>query len=519
MKRLFLIVLLTTQLFSQPIPITSNITAYWKFDESFPTNFTVLPIYADATGRGNTLTVFPDQRAQPSALPFRLGANATGGQTLDGSMAGCGKWNRAWTSGELTALAGGEMWPFSTTTSLQDAKAFYLLNEASNSATYADATGRGNTLTRSGITTQVTGPGGSGHGTKFTSGAYLEANPPTSDLQSGNFTFSVGCWVNLNTKPSGGQSVMWGQVTLSGTPHTGEVIYYQGTTDNFNIDLGNDVNLFANGVLPISGTTPATGTWYFVGSTFNATSSIMAGTVNNGTAATFARNIQPGAVPAKINNGAQFSAIFQYNNTLAPGWDAAVVSSAQGATSNDVTFGNNSRTVWFWFKATNTTPVQTLAGFYDQATTNIDWLVQLAGGQLFFLIGNAAGSFQDCSVAFSDTSTFHLIVAWFDAGFQTLSLNLDNGASSCSHVLSSLTPATTTYPLYIGSNKNSGVAAGAAQQFPGIIDEMGIADGTPSTSDLNILWNGGEGWTFPVSGTSGAAMRGSSVLRGNAVIR
>jgi len=517
MKTLFLLACLP--LFSQ---ITSNVTAYWKYDESAPASFAVLNTYADSTGRGHTLTVNPDQRAVPSTLPFRLGANSGGvSQNLDGSLANCGKWNRAFTPTELTALAGGEKWPFSTTTSLQDAVAYFLLNEASNSATYADATGRGNTLTRSGTTTQVTGPLGVGNGTQLTPGVFLEANPPTADLQSGNFTFSVGCWVNLNTKPSGGQSIIWGQITLSGTPRTGEILYYQGTSDNFNIDLGNDNGLTANGVLPIGvGTAPATGTWFLIASQFNATTSIMSASVDNGTTFTFARNVQPGAVAAKIANGAQFvAAPGPYANNGVAAWDVQPVSSVQAPNSSDLTFGNNSKTAWFWFKSQNTSPTQSIEGFYDQNNTHIDWLVQLAGGNLFFLMGNNAGSFQDCSVPFTDTASFHLVVVWFDQPAQTLHLNLDHGAASCSHVLSGLTPAASSLPFWVGSNKHSGQPSGAAQQCLCIIDESGIANGAATSTDLDTLWNGGAGITFSVLPVGRTAVRGLVKARGSVPIR
>ena len=171
--------------------ILSHITAYWKFDEPTPNTFSVPGTYADASGRGHMLTVNPTNIAPAASTgPFRIGANSSGGQTVNGSLAQWGKWNRILTTGEKAALAAGQTWPFSSTPSLQSGcVAYYLLNEASNSTNYADATGRGNTLTRNGTTTQVTGPGGSGNATSI-NGAYLERNPPTADLKSGNYNFT-----------------------------------------------------------------------------------------------------------------------------------------------------------------------------------------------------------------------------------------------------------------------------------------------------------------------------------------
>lgn len=482
--------------------LINNIVAYWNFDETEPTDFTVENYYLDNTGRGNDLIVQPDQRVQPSTVDFVLGANnSTNSQLLDGSMAQWGKWNRLLTSGEKTALLGGETWPFPATPSLRDAVAYYLLDEASNSATYADATGRGNTLTRSGSITQVTGPGGSGHAAEFVSGGRLILTPVTADLQVGNSPFTVFGWFNMNTKPSGvNESIFWGQIDLASSPHkTGFVAYYQGTSDTVNGDLGDGVDLFANGVLEIAGSSPTVSTWYPVLYEFDPVSSALSGSFNGGSVAVFDRNVFPGVVTGIIGNAAQFSVPPLYAGA-GSGWDAQPVVRAAAANDADVSFGDNAKTGWFWFKASDTSATQSLAGFYNFANNDIDWLVQLAGNTLYFLMGNSAGTFQFCDVPFTDTSSFHLIVFWYDKTANTIHLDLDHGASVASLALSTFTPAASSMELFVGSNQDGTPGAGIAganQQYLGAIDEMGIANGIPLSTDLDTLWNGGAGWTYP----------------------
>ena len=83
------------------------------------------------------------------------------------SLKGWGKWDRLLTSAEKTALNNKEYWPFSTTTTLQDVQAYYLLTESGGSSTYSDSTSGANHLTATGTTVQVTGPTGSDYGTRL----------------------------------------------------------------------------------------------------------------------------------------------------------------------------------------------------------------------------------------------------------------------------------------------------------------------------------------------------------------
>lgn len=516
--------------FSLKAQILSNVRAYWKFDEPAPNNFSIPTSYADASGRGHTLTVNPNQKALPYSQPFRIGANASGAQTVTGSLAQWGKWNRLLTAGEKAAIAAGQTWPFSSTPSLQvGCVAYYLLNEASNAATYADATGRGNTLTRTGATTQVTGPGGTGHATSMAGATFLERNPPTVDLQSGNYNFTVVGWYNLAAKSNCPtcQQIFWGQVNIVTNPATtGAAVYYEGEGDSINSDLGNGVDLFANAaiVIPATQSSPTIGTWYQVLSEFNVTTSVMTDTINNTITATYPRNIQPPAVPAKINNGAHFVPNAVFVNGVSSGWDNSTtgpITRATAPSSPDLSFGNNAKTVWFWFKSDNTTTTQSVAGFYDFATNDIDWLVQIASGSAIFLIGNSAGTFDFCEVPFTDTSSFHLLVGWYDKAATTLHLNIDHGSLACSASVG-LTPVASSLPLWIGANVNGSQSpgvSGASQPFLGAIDEMGIANGAATSTDLDTLWNSGAGITVTPSGAANVTMRGVTKARGFAVAK
>ncbi|MFZ2540710.1 MAG: hypothetical protein WAW75_02930 [Gallionella sp.] len=144
------------------VSILDDIRAFWPMGDPFTSSK-----IADRSIYGNSLDTH--LKINQCTLPFRMGANSAidwySDQQVFGSLKGWGKWDRLLTSGEKSALAGGEYWPFSTTTTLQNAKVYYLLDEAGGSGTYTDATGRGNDLTSDGnfpTTRDTTGPNGAG---------------------------------------------------------------------------------------------------------------------------------------------------------------------------------------------------------------------------------------------------------------------------------------------------------------------------------------------------------------------
>jgi hypothetical protein len=126
-------IMLSMQGLSTKMNILDRAVAFWRLGDALSAN------RRDSTGRGNDLIC--DLVPAPSAVSFTMAGNAAGWQILAGRLAKWGKWNRLLTSTEKSALAGGEAWPFSTTTSLRDAKVYYLLDEVSGATTFVDATG------------------------------------------------------------------------------------------------------------------------------------------------------------------------------------------------------------------------------------------------------------------------------------------------------------------------------------------------------------------------------------------
>lgn len=474
--------------------LTSNAKAFWPFGDAHDA-----AVLTDSTGRGNNLE--PYIRISPTTCAFRIGRNASygaySGQQVYGSMKGWGRWERILTSGEKAALYGKEYWPFSTTTSLQDVKAYYLLDEAGGSSSYSDATGRGNTLTASGTTTQVTGPaGGADKATNLTTLVYLEEATPGADLQSDQATVTVAGWVLLDSKPAGGfmQQCFWCQL-VNNTPDSGFNVYFDPTSDRFALDndAGDGMSL-NRGSLVLSNNfgSPAISTWYFLIAEFDVQNNHITISVNNGTPDVLPHTLQP--IQAAINGhtGSLFEANVEASFPLQrSGWDGSpgtIVgnSYASMAPNADVSIGDNAKTVWGWFQASDTATVQVLAGIDGNYGAATDWVIRLESNTLVFMFGATRTT---VSVAFTDTTNPHLVVAWFDKATGQIHIDLDNSASSAN--ASGASPHTVSQELRVGSNGFGGY------QFRGILWGWGVADGTPSVDDLAYLWNDGSGITLP----------------------
>ncbi len=469
-----------------------TVKAFWPFGDAHDA-----AVIADTTGRGNDL--IPYLRIGPTTCAFRIGRNAgiggLAGQQVYGAMKGWGRWERILTSGEKAALYGKEYWPYSTTTSLQDVKAYYKLDESGGSTTYADATGRGNTLTASGTTTQVTGPAsGADKATNFTTPVYLERATPGADLQSDQATVTVAGWVNLYDKPAGGfmQQCFWCQL-YNNTPDSGFNVYYDPTSDRFALDNdgGDGVSLNKGAfVLANNFGSPALNTWYLLIAEFDVPANEIRISVNNGTPDVLPRFLQP--TRSTIDQGT--GSLFELNpegsfGTRTSGWDADAMGTVIGNSrvsmtpTADVSIGNNAKTVWGWFKASNTTATQTLAGIDGTDSYTTDWVIQLGSNTLTFIFGAQRVT---ASVAFTDTTTSHLVVAWFDKVANRIHIDLDNTTASAS-ATGPANPQTVNFPLRFGSN--------IYYQFRGVLWGWGVADGIPAAGDLDALWNGGTGIT------------------------
>lgn len=470
--------------------ILQNATAYWSFDDS-----DLGTALSDSTGRGNNLVrhMLPG----PSTLTFAIAANETGAQPTTGELAKWGIWNRVLTGAEITALATGIGWPFvGGNASLADAKAYFLLNEASASASYADATGRGNTLIKQGVggTVQVAGPQGTDFATQF-NGANWLARAATADLAPGNTSHTIAGWVKLDALGTT-QQVFWGQ--FDNGSRTGDVVYYHETYGWINWDFGNDTDLFRNAVTMASNFGhPTTATWYFTVCTYDQTASgnVMSQNVNGSTFNTLVNIQQPYRDAAIVSGG--FSGHFQVNpngNSLQlSGWDQVGNAGWAGLAANaDLQIGNNAKTVGFWIKMDDTSTTQTVMGFFDTPTNKIDWVFQVGGNTIAFLLGDSTTHFDAVSVALADTAK-HLVVAWFDKlGDGKIHIDIDHGAHVAS-ATSTHTPASNTLNFMMGAATNSGGTSGFLQQLKGSIDECFIANGVPTQADLDALWNGGNG--------------------------
>lgn len=554
--------------------ILSNIVAFWPFGDAFDS-----PYIVDISGKGNHLT--PYLRLNQCTVEFRIGTRTPDGalgldygliQQVYGSLKGWGKWNRMLSPSEKTALYGKEYWPFSTTTSLQDAQAYYLLDEVGGSTTYTDSKGNNN-LTASGITTQVTGPTGSDYATrlctssdraKFTASVsgtvltvtavtygtiqvgmtlagnavlsstvitsfgtgsggtgtynlnqsqtlssglmigtklkYLAKTNPGVELQSSQIPITIVGWVSLNEKPatdvSQMQQVFWGQLIQSAANNavSGFNVYYDPTADRFcyDQDAGDNATLAQGSYIveTVFGS-PTLNTWYFLIIEYDSANNQATLSVNNGTKHILSNTIQPLQATGKIGFGSQFllnpAGGF---STRTSGWDVAVPngnSHVSCPANPNISIGNNSKTVWGWFKTTTPTADQMLAGFFANGA-NDDWSIQIVNNFIYFIFGN---SDVYASVTMNDTN-WHLVMCWYDKIRERIYIDLDHGAATSSISTTTSTPQVSTNEFRMGAD--SSVINPGNRQFQGILNLWGIANGTPTQADKDTLWNNGNGW-------------------------
>lgn len=488
--------LLMTTILGGISALSISVLAYWRFGEAYDTASII-----DYTGRGNDL--IPYLRINDCTAKFRMGRNcspifgATYPQEAHAALKGWGRWDRILSSAEKTALNGKEYWPFSTTTTLQDAKAYFLLDEAGGSPTYADATGRGNDLTATGTTVQVAGPLGTDYATKLAHGIWLEKTVPGNDLKSHQANYTIAGWVNLTDKanPAGpSQQVFWGQLN-NDIGQSGFNVYFDPDADRFVFDLdgGDGVDLDRGSlVLDTTFGSPSLATWYFVICEYDYTNNLSSISTNNGTKVTLTNILQPLPEAGKIGNASRF-----YANPVGAfspptkGWDAAAGYPVTGNSNvwltpnSDISIGNNAKTVFGWFKAASTTANQTLAGIYAGTNATLDWRVYILSNNIYFTTGGSSSA--SVNIALSDTN-WHLIVCWFDKTANRIYIDLDNG-SLTANATGAPSPHTVSNDFRFGSDKTSS----GLHQFTGLIEGWGIANGTPTAADIASIWNNGNG--------------------------
>jgi hypothetical protein len=482
--------------------LLENATAFWRLGDPLASNR-----FIDALGNGNDL--YPNLRPTPVQLDFRIGSNNAPTQQTFGALSKWGKWNRILTTIEKAALFSGQAWPFDTTQTLRDAVVFFLLDELTGSGTYADATGRGNTLISQGTPTQTTGPlGGTDKATLFAEGDSLWRSI-TVDLQTGNFPWTICGWVNLTAPiPTGPltQQVFWGQWNTNGTT-SGTNIYYDPTAnvETFCVDQGFPDNLGQGPT--ITNTTlidPSPNTWYFILAEYDPVSNTLSHTINNDPAkrVNLGPIQQPVAAPGKIGYGSVFQKNPAFSFGTTTGWDAPPTPDGSChlymPRNNNVSFGNNPFTVWGWFKSALSQPwapnPQTLIGIFNTGNNSLEWAVQLSGNNLWWVLGNGGDQQQwNNQSIIPDDKNWHLFVCWFDTVTRRLKVVIDNGPETFFQLTIPVIPGTMfgSPNLTIGACTRS--IGDMGQQFTGSLNAIGIARGNPTAGDLSTLWNTGKG--------------------------
>jgi hypothetical protein len=465
--------------------IIQNVTAAWKLNDTNGRD------RYDSRGFGSSLSL--KMKPAESTVNFTVGRNAGEFQGVDGAVAHPSIWHRILTATEKTALNGGEFYPFNTTTSLQDYSATWLFDEVTGAGARVSQPA-GNDLTATGSLTRVAGPNGSDWAVLFTGGGtnYLHCTATNAIKTGADHSHTYCCWVNLTSKATGSVQFFMGQ--FDGANAVGVGIYYHQTNDRFNGDWGNGVDLYRNAVAVSTLTTINTSTWYLLLVEHNYETNTLTLTVNNANAGSVEPLQQPKLVAGKIGNASQFqkNPVFSASQS---GWDleGSYVHCYRAANTN-IQIGNRAKTVWGWFKRISATANQTLIGFYDTSGSNLGWLIQWSSGDVYFLLGNSGGAspfFNFTNVALASSNTdWHLLVCWYDKdGDGKIHIDMDHGALSASTTVT-ITPTDSSLEFLMGACHTG---ANFAQQFEGILDGWHIATGVPIQSDLDTIWNNGNG--------------------------
>ena len=486
-------------------------TAFWRFGDPLSSNKLV-----DALGRGNDLTPF--LRPAPVTLDFRMGSSNNPMQQLFGALAKWGKWNRALTPAEKNALFVGEAWPFVTTASLKDAVAYYLLDEVTGALSYNDATGRGNVLRSAGTPSRTTGPGGA-NATLFEAGDSLW-RPYTSDLQTGNYPWTIAGWVKLSSPivtAAVRQQIFWGQWQTSGQT-SGTNVYFDSTAANlhsFCVDGGfPDYISQGPAVTNTSVLNPSADTWYFILTEYEPMANLLSLTVDNQPASTASLGPiqQPVPVPGRVGYGSHFRLNPPFAFGTQSGWDGPAWTDgscyAAMRRTADVSFGNDSFTVWGWIKCDETTATQAVIGIFDPNIDAVEWAVQISAGKLFWVIGNGGNGYEFNNATSIDTN-WHLFICWYDKANSKICVSLDSAAPA--EKVIAITPGAMygNARLLVGAaSRNDTAGEPIGQQFRGTLNAVGIASGVPSATDRAALWNGGAGIALgkPRRGRAGDAL-------------
>ena len=368
-----------------------------------------------------------------------------------------------------------------------------MLDEASNASTYADATGRGNTLVRgANAIVQTTGPlGGTDKAARFGSAgaSSLTLDPPTADVSPGNQAHFISGWALLDSLGTT-QQAFWGQANTAAIKF-GNVLYYYAGTDRLQSDFANNVDIFRNAVVVGDSLgSPGTGVWHHMLFEYDPVSNVETLYID-GMANVLAEVQRP--APRTGPNRAHFSVPPSFNPHS--GWDSVGSQCfASRAANADLAFvAGTSKSLKGWIRFDDHATAQSIMGDLSivGASVNMSVVLQQSANHLYFLTGNQAGLYDQCSVVLAD-GAWHAFVCWYDAGSGTININLDNGAATAS-VSVTHPPAGPLGDFQLGGSRQSTTASGFGLQMLGDVGAAGVALGVPTANDIASLWAYGSG--------------------------
>lgn len=486
----------------------------------------------DATGDSANDLLIETVPTQGSTYDFTIGANHAGNQRLSGRIAHPALWHRKLTSGEKTARSGGEFHPYATTTTLQDYKAEWLLDETTGSTTFDEASGdSGNDLTEAGgDLTRVAGPNGSDYGQQFDgAGDKLFKSSPGDDLQHGHRDCTMACWCYFDVLPtSGAQALMMGQLAVDNPYGVGACIYWHAGSGRFHADYGRiDQTHFRNNAVVVSSLSGiTTGVWYHVLFEYEKSTSTLKIEVTPSGGSTTVTSFTPAAYPETVSplistgSAARFGVPPLFDPaTQTSGFDLVGGRFAYLTTwTSDMKLASGSpKAIAFWSNQTDSTGNQTVIGGIDDPNIIDNFAVQISLGRIYFLIGDGqVGSFDYCDIAYVADK---LYICQYDPGNTLIAIyRYDNGLEESDTTASTKTPtANPTVPFRVGCAYDGAPQSFFAQQYRGSLDAIAIINKLLTSGERDDIDNGGLG-TETLPGSFLPMVRSSGVGGGGVIL-
>lgn len=155
------------------------------------------------------------------------------------------------------------------------------------------------------------------------------------------------------------------------------------------------------------------------------------------------------------------------------------------ADTADLSFGNESFCITFWFYITSVTDRELIIKKSTAGGSSAGYragLYNSGGAKIFWAVANGSDNAEATSGAIS-TGTWHLAVVYHNASTDKIGVSIDGG-----------TPAETSYAWGCADESN---AFTLARGHDGWIDDVTVLDGyVLSSTEITELWNGGTGVAF-----------------------